>query len=149
MPVDYKTEKHRGFAFVEFELPEDAKAAIDNMVITDGWLVKLEQLLHPNFAQNDSELFGRTLKVNQAKPLRLKENSTRPVWADDEWLQKYSGQASKENEGDNQSNEVGQTGDSEDKKRTAESTAEVKRRALFIFLYHIQLLLTGERSSSK
>ncbi len=73
MPVDYQTEKHRGFAFVEFELQEDAQAAIDNM--------------------NDSELFGRTLKVNLAKPLRLKENSTRPVWADDEWLQKYSGQA--------------------------------------------------------
>ena len=71
IPLDYETEKHRGFAFVEFELPEDAKAAIDNM--------------------NDSELYGRTLRVNLAKPLRLKENSTRPVWADDEWLQKYSG----------------------------------------------------------
>jgi peptidyl-prolyl isomerase E (cyclophilin E) len=26
------TEKHRGFAFIEFELAEDAAAAIDNMV---------------------------------------------------------------------------------------------------------------------
>jgi len=32
IPIDYDTEKHRGFAFVEFELPEDAKAAMDNMV---------------------------------------------------------------------------------------------------------------------
>ena len=32
IPLDYETEKHRGFAFVEFELAEDAKAAIDNMV---------------------------------------------------------------------------------------------------------------------
>lgn len=32
IPLDYETEKHRGFAFVEFELPEDAKAAMDNMV---------------------------------------------------------------------------------------------------------------------
>ena len=32
IPLDYETEKHRGFAFVEFELPEDAAAAIDNMV---------------------------------------------------------------------------------------------------------------------
>ncbi|KAG9492954.1 hypothetical protein GDO78_001088 [Eleutherodactylus coqui] len=31
IPLDYETEKHRGFAFVEFELPEDAAAAIDNM----------------------------------------------------------------------------------------------------------------------
>ena len=32
IPLDYETEKHRGFAFVEFELQEDAKAAIENMV---------------------------------------------------------------------------------------------------------------------
>ena len=46
------------------------------------------------FLQNDSELFGRTLRVNIAKPLRIKENSTRPVWADEEWLQTYSGKES-------------------------------------------------------
>ena len=43
---------------------------------------------------NDSELFGRTLRVNIAKPLRIKENSSRPVWADEEWLQTYSGKES-------------------------------------------------------
>lgn len=32
IPLDYETEKHRGFAFIEFDLPEDAAAAIDNMV---------------------------------------------------------------------------------------------------------------------
>jgi RNA recognition motif-containing protein len=32
IPIDYETEKHRGFAFVEFESAEDAAAAIDNMV---------------------------------------------------------------------------------------------------------------------
>lgn len=32
IPLDYETEKHRGFAFIEFELAEDAAAAIDNMV---------------------------------------------------------------------------------------------------------------------
>ena len=30
--------------------------------------------------------------MNLAKPMRLRENSSRPVWADDEWLSKYSGQ---------------------------------------------------------
>ena len=58
-----------GFAFIEYELPEDAQAAIDNM--------------------NDSEMFGRTLRVNIAKPLRIKENSSRPVWQDEEWLQVF------------------------------------------------------------
>lgn len=32
MPVDYESQKHRGFAFIEYETAEDAAAAIDNMV---------------------------------------------------------------------------------------------------------------------
>ena len=27
MPMDFETEKHRGFAFIEFELQEDAQAS--------------------------------------------------------------------------------------------------------------------------
>ena len=42
------TDLHRGFGYVEFELPQDAKEAIDNM---DG-----------------SELYGRIIKVAAAKP---------------------------------------------------------------------------------
>lgn len=42
------TDLHRGFGYVEFDLPQDATEAIDNM---DG-----------------SELFGRTIKVAAAKP---------------------------------------------------------------------------------
>lgn len=38
---------HRGFAYIEFEDPEDAKEAIDNM--------------------DQSELFGRVIKVSAAK----------------------------------------------------------------------------------
>jgi len=40
-------ELHRGFAYVEFEDPEDVKDAIDNM--------------------DQSELFGRVIKVSAAK----------------------------------------------------------------------------------
>ena len=46
--VPISTEPHRGFGYVEFELPADAKEAIDNM--------------------DQSELFGRVIKVAQAKP---------------------------------------------------------------------------------
>ncbi len=48
------TEPHRGFAYVEFEDAEDAKEAIDNM--------------------DQSELFGRVIKVSAAKaPKRADE----------------------------------------------------------------------------
>jgi len=42
------TDTHRGFGYVEFELAADAKEAIDNM--------------------DQSELFGRVIKVASAKP---------------------------------------------------------------------------------
>src|SRR6195952_5193877 len=42
------TDPHRGFGYVEFEQAEDAKEAIDNM--------------------DQSELFGRVIKVAPAKP---------------------------------------------------------------------------------
>jgi RNA recognition motif-containing protein len=41
------TDPHRGFAYVEFEDPEDAKEAMDNM--------------------DQAELFGRAIKVSAAK----------------------------------------------------------------------------------
>uniref|UniRef100_A0A2L2YI73 Peptidyl-prolyl cis-trans isomerase E n=1 Tax=Parasteatoda tepidariorum TaxID=114398 RepID=A0A2L2YI73_PARTP len=72
IPLDYETQKHRGFAFVEFEAADEAAAAIDNM--------------------NDSELFGRTIRVNIAKPMRIKEGSTRAVWSDDAWLKEHAGE---------------------------------------------------------
>jgi RNA recognition motif-containing protein len=44
------TDPHRGFGYVEFESAEDAKEAIDNM--------------------DQSELFGRVIRVAQAKPMK-------------------------------------------------------------------------------
>ena len=41
-------ESHRGFGYIEFEIPGDAKEAIENM--------------------DQSELFGRVIKVAAAKP---------------------------------------------------------------------------------
>lgn len=45
--------------------------------------------------QNDSELFGRTIRVNIAKPQKIKEGSSKPVWADDTWLQEHAGETLK------------------------------------------------------
>jgi RNA recognition motif-containing protein len=46
--VPNSTDPHRGFGYVEFEQAEDAKEAIDNM--------------------DQSELYGRVIKVAPAKP---------------------------------------------------------------------------------
>ncbi|XP_048414225.1 peptidyl-prolyl cis-trans isomerase E [Stegostoma tigrinum] len=89
IPLDYETEKHRGFAFIEFENAEDAAAAIDNM--------------------NESELFGRTIRVNLAKPMRIKEGSSRAVWSDDDWLKKFAGKTLEENENGEQGGNDGNT----------------------------------------
>ncbi len=43
------------------------------------------------FFQNDSELFGKTITVNIARPRKIKEGYSRPVWSEDSWLQKYAG----------------------------------------------------------
>lgn len=76
LPVEHTSQKHRGFAFIEFESAEDALEAIDNM--------------------NDSEICGRTIRVNIAKPIKTKTESTRAVWSDDQWLQKYAGSGTAE-----------------------------------------------------
>lgn len=62
------TDPHRGFGYIEFEVPSDAKEAIDNM--------------------DQSELFGRIIKVAAAKP--QKENneglgSKVAVWEQVSW----------------------------------------------------------------
>jgi len=96
IPLDYETEKHRGFAFVEFELAEDAAAAMDNM--------------------NESELFGKTIRVNLAKPMKRKEGSSRPVWADDTWLQDHAGETlNKDADSDND-------GEGKEKESSSETT---------------------------
>jgi len=71
IPLDYESETHRGFAFVDFESAEDAAAAMDNM--------------------HESELYGRTLRCNIAKPNRVKEGSGRAVWHDENWLRENAG----------------------------------------------------------
>lgn len=60
-------DKNRGFAFVEYDLEEDASDAIDNM---DG-----------------SELFGKVLRCNIAKAMP-KLAPGKAIWSAEEWIQK-------------------------------------------------------------
>ncbi|KAF7927181.1 hypothetical protein BELL_0126g00120 [Botrytis elliptica] len=63
------TEPHRGFGYVEFEDPEDTKDAIDNM--------------------DQSELFGKVIKVNAAKPPKNANEglgSKTALWEQEGWL---------------------------------------------------------------
>ncbi|RYP12986.1 hypothetical protein DL765_007073 [Monosporascus sp. GIB2] len=67
------TESHRGFAYVEYEDPEDAKEAIDNM--------------------DQAELFGRVLRVSAAKPPKSAEEglgSKTAVWEQEGWLAEHA-----------------------------------------------------------
>merc|ERR1712139_476552 len=80
IPIEQTTQKHRGFGFVTFEEREDAKAAIENM--------------------NNSELYGRVLRVNVAKPMRAKaEGSGKAVWAD-EHANKFFGEEQEDTDKD-------------------------------------------------
>lgn len=103
IPIDYETSKHRGFAFLEYELAEDAAAAIDNM--------------------NESELCGRTIRVNIAKPMKNKEGGSRAVWNSDEWLQKHAA-----NEGVDKENKNEEGTEDESKDDTTSEPAAKKKR---------------------
>ncbi|KAE9963485.1 hypothetical protein BLS_002510 [Venturia inaequalis] len=65
-------DPHRGFGYVEFEQAEDAKEAMDNM--------------------DQSELFGRVIKVAPAKPQKDSTEglgSKTAVWQQEGWLAQH------------------------------------------------------------
>ncbi|MCJ1267467.1 hypothetical protein MMC22_007352 [Lobaria immixta] len=62
-------EPHRGFGYIEFEIPGDAKEAIENM--------------------DQSELYGRVIKVAAAKPQKESNEglgSKTAIWEQEGWL---------------------------------------------------------------
>ena len=56
----------RGFAHIEFEDPDDCEHAIFNM--------------------NDSEFFGKVLKVQYAKPIKAKGQAGKSIWQSEEYV---------------------------------------------------------------
>ncbi|KAN0039236.1 hypothetical protein ACTA71_001430 [Dictyostelium dimigraforme] len=71
LPMDHKTQKLKGFGFIDFELPEDAADALDNM--------------------HESEIFGRVIKCSIAKPIK---NLNKAVWNSDDY---HNNEESEEN----------------------------------------------------
>jgi RNA recognition motif-containing protein len=86
-PMDYVAGKHRGFAFVEYKIADDADEAVFNM---DG-----------------AEYMGRALRVSLAQPNQLRKLASsssnasaaagggqptsfreEAIWKSDEWFQK-------------------------------------------------------------
>lgn len=56
---------------------------------------------------DNSEIYGRTIHVNFARPPKVNERSQRPIWADDEWLKQYgqgTGNVAESNEEKNEQN---------------------------------------------
>src|SRR4051794_34426021 len=68
---------------------------------------------------HESELFGKTIRVNFARPPKATERSTRPVWADEEWLKQYGAGAGQ--------NQIPTTATTEEKEKenVAEEVSEV------------------------
>ncbi|KAI9680194.1 MAG: hypothetical protein M1829_001431 [Trizodia sp. TS-e1964] len=67
------TEPHRGFGYVEFEAAADARDALDNM--------------------DQSELFGRVIKVAAAKPVKEQAEalgSRTALWEQEGWLARHA-----------------------------------------------------------
>ena len=78
VPIDNKTGKHRGFAFVEFELEADARECVDNL--------------------HGAELAGRTLRVTVARPQRAKGQG-KAVWSAENWFKSLADGAGGEEAG--------------------------------------------------
>lgn len=66
LPKDFKENKTRGFAFIEFEESEDCAEALDNM---DG-----------------SELLGKVIRCNLARPPPNAKNTGKAVWTAEDFL---------------------------------------------------------------
>ena len=89
IPKDYTKNKSRGFGFVEFDLDEDCADALENM--------------------EGAELFGRTLHVSIAKPMKSTDERGKAVWNADNWIKEHLGdgvQIEDDDDDENVNNEI-------------------------------------------
>ena len=76
LPISTETGSHRGFAFVEYEEMQDCAEAIYNI--------------------NLSELHGKLLKVNLARPGKYQDIQEKAIWEDEEYIKLHQGEVAPE-----------------------------------------------------
>ncbi|KAK4516648.1 NADH dehydrogenase [ubiquinone] 1 beta subcomplex subunit 11, mitochondrial [Mucor velutinosus] len=105
---------HKGFGFVEYELPEDCQAAIDNMHL--------------------AELHGKVIKVQLAKPHNITATSHRAVWTEESWLQKYANTEENKQDADETAQQTANSDDDSDveEKNTYKPSAKGGRSRVYL-----------------
>ncbi|CAO0791475.1 unnamed protein product [Mucor circinelloides] len=105
---------HKGFGFVEYELPEDCQAAIDNMHL--------------------AELNGKVIKVQLAKPHNITATSHRAVWTEESWLQKYANTEDNKEDADETEQQAANSDDDSDveEKSTYKPSAKGGRSRVYL-----------------
>ncbi len=78
--------------------------------------------------QNDSELFGKTITVNIARPRKIKEGYSRPVWSEDSWLQKYAGKTEENKTSVDENSKETTEGTEASNARTENNKQEVQKK---------------------
>jgi peptidyl-prolyl isomerase E (cyclophilin E) len=71
LPLDNKTGKHRGFAFIEFEIGADAKECVDNL--------------------HGAELFGKSITARISKR-SVTSDKGGAVWNAESWVNELGGE---------------------------------------------------------
>ena len=91
--MDYVKGSHRGFAFIEYDYPDDAVEAIFNM---DGAEL-LSRSIQVSMAQANQihKLTSSSAIANASGGnggnSRTGNNATEAIWKSDEWFQQYAG----------------------------------------------------------
>ncbi|KAI9314671.1 cyclophilin-type peptidyl-prolyl cis-trans isomerase [Zopfochytrium polystomum] len=106
--AESKENRHRGFAFIEFELAQDASAAVENMHL--------------------SELYGKVIKVNLAKPMKMRDGSFKPIWADEAWLKEHAAGGDDEKDSSAANNEEGGKGETSGESKAEDQPAAKRVR---------------------
>ena len=94
---------------------------------------------------NDSEIYGRTIRVNFARPPKVNERSQRPIWADDEWLKQYGQGSGKGEEGRDEEDAIEEESTTENegirKQKLPRVYLGVKIGIRLVFFYNLSLIL--------